>query len=521
MAITKVYGKRKGKGVDTLTALKDIPKKSEQQVLNQSPIASLRARSPINVLAISPRPSAHPAVADVPTDALSKLTLRVQAPQEPFNRSPSNQANKSYSHVQPLLNYGGQKGPISFTTWLRKWMKHCDIQKIGDGTYSNVYRLSSKSNPNDSVVGKLIPLRPMAGKGSRTMHFTPAKQALEEVRMMEALADVEGFVELRSARVLVGCMPIEIKDLSKAWDQQMRVKGTTAQDEKPRSYEYPKNQLWLFSEMDHAGRELEVIIKEGFEGEELEHWRKRGRKPLEIGESRDIFYQVTRALAMAEKARNFEHRDLHISNICIKRNPQKQRLEGKEIFNRPTDLEVSIIDFTISRAEINGEVIYQPFPLLEDDSYDDIQLQTYLDQYRAANLGTSKDDNATFLPVTNVFWIHYLLVKLLEQTKIATGSPDEENKILETMLALKDQIDPSEILNGRGIILTAEELLYYLEHGRENYFKAAQSEIYAKTSTTRSPVLRHGAMHKLREWRLQRWKGEDVKGEPNKGKRRQ
>ena len=520
MVRTKVYGKKKGNEFGSRLILKGSPNKSKQQVS----CTALGAKSdgkPARVeLTVPKRAIESTPIPDDPTEALAKLTLNPNRQDKFPYLSRSKLEDETLEHVWPLLQCSGETEPTSFSEWLRKWMKLCTITKIGDGTYSNVYRLCSKTTPKDAVVGKLIPLRPKYGKGSKSAHLTPVHQALAEVRMMEALADVEGFVELRSSRVLLGKMPSELEEVSKAWDNEMREYGKIPETEAVRTYKYPNNQLWLFLEMDHAGRELEDIMKEGFEGDGREQWQKRGPKPLKVQEVRDIFYQVTRALATAEKTRHFEHRDLHISNICIKRHSTERQVEGRGPFNKPTNVEVSIIDFTISRAEIDGEITCQELPLMDDDKYNDIQLQTYVHQERAANTGSTPNDSAAFLPVTNIFWIHYLLKKLLAATKVNHGAAGEERELRKTMLALKDQTNPSLVFDGDGDILTAMELLYYLENGKAEYKRAAREE--TEFEANNPPLLEdknREAMRRLKDWRFQRWK-EEHKGKGSQKARR-
>ena len=98
---------------------------------------------------------------------------------------------------------------------------------------------------------------------------------------MESLAHVEGFAELRSTKILEGSMPKELQTLSQAWDEEQHLKGRNCQDEAPKTYNFMDSQLWLFMEMDHAGRELEVVIQDGFEGDDPKVWHERGPRPLE------------------------------------------------------------------------------------------------------------------------------------------------------------------------------------------------------------------------------------------------
>ena len=506
MARTKVYGKKKGNEFATVVTLDRVPEKVEQRSPSkarntQDTVKFSRGnqKAPTCIIENSP-------TLDDPTEALARLTIDCKPPKRTCRPSKPSLPEETLRQVRPLLRYSGDKQPTEFSEWLQKWLNVCNITKIGDGTFSDVYSLKSKANPSDSVVGKLIPLRLQSGRGKTSMKLTPVHQALAEVKMMEALADVEGFAEFRSSTVLRGCIPNGLKEISKAWDDERRSIGKIPEDETAKTYNYPFDQLWLFLEMDHAGRELEVLIEEGFEGDEEDEWRKRGPKPLKIQDVRDILYQVTRALATAEKTRRFEHRDLHISNVCVKRLTKERKIEGQGIFNRPTNLQVSIIDFTISRADIDNETVCQELPVMEEGEYQDIQLQTYVDQERATNAGSIPHDSAAFLPMTNVFWIHYLLTKLLAVTKLRRGASREERDLRDSMLALKCHTNPALIFDGEGDILTAIELLSYLEHGREEYLRLARAEADLERNNPEFFDPQSEAMRWVKSMRLERWR---------------
>ena len=66
---------------------------------------------------------------------------------------------------------------------------------------------------------------------------------------------------------------------------------------------------------------------------ESKAWNERVWRRLRASDALDIFYRVTRAIANAEKTLRFEHRELHISNICIKRlpNPLSQTPDEAEV----------------------------------------------------------------------------------------------------------------------------------------------------------------------------------------------
>ena len=73
-----------------------------------------------------------------------------------------------------------------------------------------------------------------------------------------------------------------------------------------------------------------------------------------------MFWGVVIALAKGEDAVGFEHRDLHMGNICVSK---RNRLSSNHVGGDPghidptlklgfTGIETTLIDYTISRAEI-------------------------------------------------------------------------------------------------------------------------------------------------------------------------
>ena len=475
MAKAKVYGKKKANDLSSLQTLNATKKITEEDSTTNSHDDGVNGISFPTTSSISQTTLITNCEIYGPVEAIAKLNLNDDFEPNPSNSCQTNDKKPLLDPFQPLLVISGQKKPASFSSWLRKWMRLCTVTKLGDGTYSNVYRMESKTDPSNLIVGKLIPLRPKSGKGSRTTRFTPPSQALDEVRMMESLAHVKGFAELRSTKILEGSMPKDLQTLSQAWDEEQHLKGRNCQDETPKTYNFMETQLWLFMEMDHAGRELEVVIQDGFEGDDPKIWHERGPRPLKIQDTLDILYQVTRALANAEKTLRFEHRDLHISNICIKRLPKARWLEGNGPLHRLSDLEVSVIDFTISRAEIDGEVLYQPMPFVGETNEGDLQIGTYVMQYKAANhahpLEDEINDFASFMPVTNLYWLHYLMSKMLDATQIANLSK-QDIEALHKVFGFQDLTNPCGIRD----VHSAMDLLCYIENGKEEFQRVVRAE---------------------------------------------
>ena len=71
-----------------------------------------------------------------------------------------------------------------------------------------------------------------------------------------------------------------------------------------------------------------------------------------LEQARSVLVQVTYALAVAETALQFEHRDLHWGNVLVKATNDEYieyLLDGKSLLVKSYGVKVSIIDFTLSR----------------------------------------------------------------------------------------------------------------------------------------------------------------------------
>ncbi|XP_046397756.1 serine/threonine-protein kinase haspin-like [Ischnura elegans] len=74
-----------------------------------------------------------------------------------------------------------------------------------------------------------------------------------------------------------------------------------------------------------------------------------------------VFTQVAYALAVAELALEFEHRDLHWGNIMVSNTHEKDVtyiVDGKKTTFSTRGVSAKIVDFTLSRATIDGRFHY-------------------------------------------------------------------------------------------------------------------------------------------------------------------
>lgn len=196
------------------------------------------------------------------------------------------------------------------------------------------------------------------------------------------------FIQVNRISCVSGIYP---EKLLHCWDQYAEIKGT----ENDRPDCFPPNQLYIIFEFAYGGMDLESV------------------KLKNIIEAKSIFQQVASALAVAEAAIEFEHRDLHWGNILIAPTAKKSInyvLQDDRFTLVTSGILVTIIDFTLSYLRKDGCTIFTNLS-------EDISLFTGEGDYQFDIYRLMKEHNGNnwdvFSPYSNVLWLHYLLEKLL------------------------------------------------------------------------------------------------------------
>ena len=386
------------------------------------------------------------------TSAEGKRTrnLRSAAPSKTAMKNnsvePTYLTDEIRTYLEPLTSVEGVVSEFKhIQKWFDQWTLHCDVTKIAEGSFGSAFKLSDKEGLQEPTIGKLMPLRPKSGKGSRKPGYTHITDAVSEIRLLETMSQVPGFVEFRSAEVLIG-------DLPKALKQEYRSYKTRCKGNKGSfcDLRYSNDQTWVFIEMGNAGTELEdALLPESEENMILEK-DENGQWMLRVQHIRDIFWGVAEALANGEEAQEFEHRDLHFSNICIQRKPI-QNDNGYLLIPSDTNIEVTLIDYTLSRATLsNGVVVCNRMTDPEIFSGDDdLQFDVYRwmrDEMPEQDVHSKQWD--AFVPMTNVLWLYHLLEKLMAFSSRSKLCGDEK-ALWESLNELKNQIKPKTKQNQR------------------------------------------------------------------------
>ncbi|KAJ5155240.1 hypothetical protein N7492_008043 [Penicillium capsulatum] len=378
--------------------------------------------------------------------------------QSPEKRTRKNAARRSsgYVHnpkpntyVRPILNEAlssiASQNIQKFSTWASRSATMFHVTKLAEGSYGEVYKLNLREENSRPAVSKsklaklraygdgvfkIVPLRAQSGPGSKK--FTSIDEIVSEVKMLKYLDPIPGFARFREIHVVQGRFPASFQS---AWDYYKETKDDCLNPDPSNKKAYPDTQLWAIIEMDDAGCELEKFC-----------WSS-------VFQIYDIFWGVAMALARAEEYALFEHRDLHLGNVCIR----STRADGSMVVPTNLDiarqsspsgfgigsLETTIIDYSLSRADLrvadlpdypSGVVEIassdldkkQIFDAIGQDDDEILLRDTYRHMRATLYTGNPAETQKTedipgiwteYAPRTNLVWLLFILKNLLKNRK--------------------------------------------------------------------------------------------------------
>ncbi|XP_067297794.1 uncharacterized protein haspin [Pseudorasbora parva] len=345
---------------------------------------------------------------------LRMLQSTVNTPMTSYDEDISD-AEKVYQECQ-------QSGPLSFSDCIPPArMKHCN--KIGEGTFGEVF--STVNDSSETVALKIIPVegsQQVNGEHQKTfgeiLHEIIISKELSSLNIKE-MNKTDGFIGLNNLHCVRGCYP---EALLKAWDKFDRQKGS----ENDRPDFFDDEQLFLILEFEFGGSDLENM----------------NGKLASMAQAKSVLHQVTAALAVAEQALCFEHRDLHWGNILVKNVKHKHNefiLNGTVHSVETRGVHVNIIDYSLSRLEIDGLTV-------SCDISSDEELFMGQGDYQFEIYRIMKKENnncwAMYNPHSNVLWLHYLVDKLLSMNYKNKAQSNQQRTLKSALKSFQ-----SEILN--------------------------------------------------------------------------
>lgn len=312
-----------------------------------------------------------------------------------------------------LLAVCGQSSPSTFSEVLSEYCDLQSITKVGEGTYGEVFIAGE-------AVCKVVPFN-----GDSLVNGEIQKKGeelLEEVMLSLTLNQLRGrddhihnvcptFIETLRLRVCTGAYDDAMIRAWEEWD-----KKHLSENDHP--MEFTEKQCFVVFVQEHGGQDLESFVL------------------LSFNEVRSLLVQVTVALAVAEAAFEFEHRDLHWGNILLSRKGCETLqfiLDGKKMHVKTYGVVGSIIDFTLSRINTGEDILFLDLSLdpgLFEGPKGDKQSETY----RKMKQVTEDCWEGSF-PKTNVLWLQYLVdILLLKKVYDRTSRDERELRSLKKRL---------------------------------------------------------------------------------------
>lgn len=340
----------------------------------------------------------------------------------------------------------------SFTKFFAKLDEKFSIQKIGEGCSADVYQMVSLEEPDKvECILKVIPIRSV--QDPSRIHLISFNEVIREIHISRTLSYFHGFAEYRDVAVVQGFFPSQ---LLKATREFRDVQHSGRPD--PESVFTSPHQLFVILELGNAGQDMEIL-----------------RKPSAFAVY-DIFWYLTIFLSNAERDLLFEHRDLHISNVCIQKWHQCGTLDvdSKTVAGWGMDdsktagisnIRPTIIDYTNSRSNVaktsdehmwNEETSWSRFTYKGRGFENQVQCNGYRrmqecieerhgefeEEASPSEKASGVSKYSLFAPKTNVVWLMVLLQILCKRgaNRAVRGSNSKAVEVQEKIWAVLNGI---------------------------------------------------------------------------------
>ncbi|VVC42068.1 Protein kinase domain,Protein kinase-like domain,Protein kinase, ATP binding site [Cinara cedri] len=342
-------------------------------------------------------------------------------------RSSHSLNNSSGSENEIAKNYifsmCNQQKPVSFESWLRPKLKR-KWKKVGEGLYSEAFNYAMART---NTVVKIIPV-----EGDININNERQKMLFEissELLIATALTELSSrnnwnkthsFCKLKNLSCVQGKYPELLINL---WTQYADDKGTD--NDNPSIL--PEDQIFIILEMEDGGTNMEDFIFES------------------ATQALFGFIQLVFGLAVAEHHLNFEHRDLHTGNILVKKIATRKQivytLDGEIYSVQSYGIKITIIDFTLSRMTYNNKCIYNDLSV-DFELFNGVIDDTSDYQFHIYPMMREENNNKweLFKPKTNIYWLHYVLDKMLTSVHYKNTKQSIHKTGLDNLQKLKDAI---------------------------------------------------------------------------------
>lgn len=239
-----------------------------------------------------------------------------------------------------------------------------------------------------------------------------------------------------------------IDDKAKALDQANKQQQAAENNNKP---EQPK--VENVEELSEEDRMLMEALPREYVISVMKHdghplWWMMTHRRLSAEQLASVLVQVIVGIAIAEKVYSYEHRDLHVSNILIKKTSKSTVpfvLDGNRYKIITQGIKATIIDATFSRLSHNGKVYYRDLTTTlrnygskKTPVKMSLQNRSYREMVHLTNNNWEE-----FTPKTNLIWLTYLCETMMKNDTLKSSSKlhDEVRKIRDYTVKVNTTID--------------------------------------------------------------------------------
>ncbi|KAI1313601.1 hypothetical protein F5Y03DRAFT_337143 [Xylaria venustula] len=357
------------------------------------------------------------------------------------------------------------------------WAEVCPpgdgIAKIAEASYAEVYRVTNDRGTSIiKVIRMLSPIKSQtktqqkAGLVDEEPHGDSDLQG--ELQISELVADIPGFVVYKERYIVQGRACRELLATHQAFHKKLKRQDPDRLQFYPSPSRYLDDTKFLVVELGDAGTALEDF--------EL----------VTTDQLWDIFLHVAIAFARAEARVEFEHRDLHEGNLCIRKvsEPIPKDERDRTGYFGFSGLEITILDYGLSRAQADYNTEPVAYDLERDLSIFTSehaaqcrvyrQMRSFLLRGDRVCLPPESHDQAyakgidgpitwtIYEPYTNVLWLAYLYEWIIEHFR---GPKRELNPFKRATKEFWSYLDPEADENTPGFESASDILRYAVEIG--------------------------------------------------------
>ncbi|KAI1102652.1 hypothetical protein F4804DRAFT_312334 [Jackrogersella minutella] len=236
-------------------------------------------------------------------------------------------------------------GELQILSWVDICPTGDKIVKIAEASYAEVYRVTNERGTSIIKVIRMespIKVQTKAQQKSGLVDEEPHSESdlIGELKISEWLADIPGFVVYKERYIVQGKACKELLETHQSFHKKLKRQDPDRLQFYPSPSRYLDGTKFLVVELGDAGIALEDFKLESSD----QLW--------------DIFFHVAIALARAEAHIEFEHRDLHEGNLCIRKTGEPIPIEDRDRSSRFgfSGLEITILDYGLSRAHADHQL---------------------------------------------------------------------------------------------------------------------------------------------------------------------